>query len=85
MTADVDFCDVAEGVEVRDKESSESLAGAMESRRLTGDLAASRRGITISTCWQTIREGMNLLNEVLVRVRKVKALHRPCESVINAR
>ena len=48
-TADVDFCEVADGVEVRDNES-ESLEGAMESRRLTGDLAASRRGMRMSTC-----------------------------------
>ena len=48
-TADVVFVEVADGVEVRDSES-ESFEGARESRRLGGELAASRRGMTMSTC-----------------------------------
>lgn len=64
-TACVDFCEVAEGVDVRDRES-ESVDGAIESRRLIGDLLASRRGIMMSTCWQTMREGMNLLTGLVL-------------------
>jgi hypothetical protein len=50
-----DLADKMDWVEVRDSVSD------MESDLWRGlDLNASRRGMTISTCWQTTSDGMNL-------------------------
>lgn len=55
-TTALDFAEVKDWVEVRKSVSDVDVTPGRDC-----DLYASRSGMTMSTCWQTIKHGMNLL------------------------
>lgn len=56
-----------------DREDLKESVSEIEERRYGCIFSASRRGMTIKTCWQTISDGMNLFGRVSIKIEALRA------------